>query len=405
MTLGDASPADRLAGLAAAARDELHRIIPFWLGLRDAGGGFAGEARASGQGLWSADKSALLQTRILWFFSRASVEFSDPALLEAASWAWRFIAAHLVDPHEGGVFWTVTAQGAPADARKHLYAQAFAIHGLAAFHQASGDAQALGLARQLWLTAEGHAADPDHPGYLEAFAADWHVQPNVFMGRPRAAKSFNAHLHLLEAYGALWEVWPDPDLGRRIEALLALLTGPMLDRGRGSFRQFFDRDWRNLDDGGSWGHDIEASWLIPAIADRQPPSVVATSARAAAAGVAEAVLERALESPDGGLAAGFDSFGRPAPGKLWWVQAEALVGFLDGFERRGDGRFLDAAERTWGFIDRCLIDRADGEWRWGVVPDGEAPATPKASLWKCPYHNGRACLEVLARARRRAALA
>ena len=406
MMLGQAATADRLARLAGAARDELHRIIPFWLGLRDAGGGgFAGEADGSGQARWSANKSALLQTRILWFFSKAHAEFGDPALLDAASWAWRFIAEHLVDPDEGGVFWTATVQGAPADARKHLYAQAFAIHGLAAFHQASGDADALGLARRLWLSVERHAADPDHGGYLEAFSADWRVQPNIFMGRPRAAKSFNAHFHLLEAYGALWDVWPDPDLGRRIEALVALLTGPMLGRERNSFRQFFDADWRNLDDGGSWGHDIEASWLIPAIADRLSPSAGA-AAGAAVFGVAEAVLERALESPDGGLVAGFDSFGRPVPGKLWWVQAEALVGFLDAYERRGDSRFLDAAEGTWGFIARSLIDRAGGEWRSQADPkDGAAAMAPKASLWKCPYHNGRACLEVLQRARRMAAVA
>ena len=398
---GAAPPADRLARLGRAARDELHRIIPFWLGLRDpGGGGFAGEADSSGQPLWGADKGAVLQTRILWFFSKAYQELPDPALLDAAWWAYRFIAAHLVDSDHEGVFWAATAQGAPAKTRKHLYAQAFAIYALAAFYQASGDPGALGLAQQLWSTVERKAADPDHPGYLEAFSPDWHARPNHLMGRPEAPKSLNAHFHLLEAYGALSQVWPDAELRRRTEALITLLTGPMLDRGRNTFRQFFDADWRSLDDGGFYGHDIEASWLIPAVADRLSPSIAA-AARVAVSGVARAVLDRALESPGGGLSAGFDTFGRFDHGRIWWVQAEALVGFLDAFERQGDGRFLDAAERVWGFIDRSLIDLAGGEWRWRVDPGGEEPAPmPKANLWKCPYHNGRALLEVLERTKR-----
>ncbi len=396
----DPPVADRLARLGRSAGDELRRIIPFWLGLRDSGrGGFAGEADASGRPVWSADKGAVLQTRILWFFSKAYLELGDPALLEAASWAFEFVAGRLVDADEGGVIWAATPGGAPANTRKHLYAQAFAIHGLAAFHQASGEADALRLARQLWSAVERKAADPDHPGYFESFAADWEPRPNGMMGRQEAPKSFNAHFHLLEAYGALWEAWPDPDLGRRIEALIALLAGLMLDRGRGTFRQLFEADWSSFDGGGFYGHDIEASWLIPAVADRLSPPIAA-AAGAAVADVAGAVLDRAMEA-DGGVIAGSDSFGRIDNARIWWVQAEALVGFLDAFERRGDERFLDAAERVWDFIDRRLIDRAQGEWLWRIDPGGEAAAAmPKAHFWKCPYHNGRALLEVLQRTRR-----
>ena len=394
-----AAPSDRLHRLAGAAEAELHRLIPFWLALRDPSGGFAGRADASGQAVWSADKGAVLQARILWFFSKAATALEDPALLDAASHACRFVTQRLVDPHHGGVIWTSTASGAPTDAQKHLYAQAFAIQGLAAFHQARGDAGALGLAQELWRTVERHAADAPHGGYQEAFTADWRPRSNDLMGRPAAPKSFNAHLHLLEAYGALWEAWPDPELGRRIEALLALLTGPMFDRGRRTFRQFFDPDLAPLGDGGSWGHDIEASWLIPAIAARLSP-VAGAAAAGALAGVPETLLANAPEEP-GGLPTGITPSGRPDRRRIWWIQAEALVGFLDAYERQSDPRFLAAAEHIWDFIDRALIDRAHGEWRWRPNTDGPAPPNaPKASLWKCPYHNGRACLEVMTRARR-----
>ena len=395
------STADRLARLARAVEAELREhILPFWLGLQDsARGGFAGAASSRGRVLPSAPKGAVLHARILWAFSAASLRISDPALLDAARCAYRFIVERLIDPVAGGVFWTVSADGAPADTRKHLYAQAFAIYGLVAFHRASGEPGPLRLAQQLWRVVERAAADPKGPGYFEAFSPDWRIVPNELMGWPEAPKTFNAHLHLLEAYGMLWQVWPDPALRRRLEMLAALLTGPFLDRRRNTFRQFFDADWRSLDDGLSHGHDIEASWLIPAVADRLAPELAA-AAREAVSGVAAAVLERAVEA-DGGLVTGFDANRGLDRGKVWWVQAEALVGFLDAFERRREMRFLSAAEGVWGFIERSMVDRTGGEWRWRVDPVGPSqPILPKAGLWKCPYHNGRACLEVLDRAAR-----
>jgi len=393
--------ADRLAALAETVETELREhILPFWIGLRDsARGGFAGAATSRGRVLPSAPKGAVLHARILWVFSAAYLRFSDPALLSAAEFAYRFIAEYLIDPVAGGVFWTASPDGAPADRRKHLYAQAFAIYGLVAFHRASGEREALDLALQVWRAIERAAVDPRGVGYFEAFSADWRIVSNELMGRTGAPKTFNTHFHLFEAYGALWGIWPDPALRRRLEMLTALLTGPLLDRRRNTFQQFFEADWRNLDEGFSNGHDIEASWLIPAVADRLAPEL-ADAARAAVYGVADAVLDRAVEA-DGGMVNGLGPDGGLDHGKDWWVQAEALVGFLDAFERQREMRFLSAAEDVWGFIERSVIDQAGGEWRWRIAPAGVAqPVLPKAGIWKCPYHNGRACLEVLDRATR-----
>ena len=203
------SPADRLAVLAGAAESELRQhILPFWLGLRDASrGGFAGAATGDGRVLPSALKGAVLHARILWAFSAAYLRFPNPTFLDAAEFAYRFITEYLVDPVAGGVFWTVFADGTPADTRKHVYAQAFAIHGLVAFYRASGQREALDLAQQLWRRVERAAVDPRGAGYFKSFSSDWQFVPNRLMGRSDAPKTFNAHFHLLEACGALWEVW------------------------------------------------------------------------------------------------------------------------------------------------------------------------------------------------------
>jgi mannobiose 2-epimerase len=403
MIPASASTSDRLDALARAAEAELREhILPFWLRMQDnIHGGFVGAATCDGSPIPSAPKGAVLHARILWTFSAAHLRLCDPILLAAAQQAYDFIERHLVDPVDDGVFWETSAGGEPTKSFKHLYAHAFMIYGLATFHRASGNAEALELARRLWRLIERRAADPAASGYFESFSRGWQTMPNVLTGKSTIPKTFNTHLHLLEAYGALSEAWPDAEPRQRTAMLAMLLAERLFDRRRGTFRQHFDADWRSRDRGLSFGHNIEASWLLLAIADRLDPRV-ATSVRNAVSTLAERVLERAVES-DGGVASGLEANGDAAPGKMWWVQAEALVGFLDAFERSRDVRFLSAAEGVWRFIQQRVVDRRGGEWHEWIAPAGTAqPERPKAGPWKCPYHNGRACLEVMSRAARTA---
>ncbi len=399
--IGEQGDGARIARLADAARAELRDdIIPFWLGLRDRDrGGFFGAASAWGKPSRAAAKSAVLEARILWFFSASYERIGDAALLEAASAAYEFIAERLIDAARGGVFWTVSAEGAPIDQRKHLYAQAFAITALAAYHRASADAAALALAEGLWAQVAEHAADLHGRGYRESFSGDWAPVANELMGRAEAEHTFNAHLHLLEAGAELFSAAPRSGLGERIETLVRLLIEQAFDPARRSFHQFFDADWRALGASRSFGHDIEACWLVPTCAQRVSPRLAA-EVRVALEGVAASVLMLANDR-EGGVITGDDGAGGVDRGRIWWVQAEAMIGFIDAFEQCGDGRFLDAAERLWRFIERRVIDRRQGEWRarvarWDALPSLQ----PKADGWKCPYHNGRACLELMSRAAR-----
>ena len=58
--------------------------------------------------------------------------------------------------------------------------------------------------------------------------------------------------------------------------------------------------------------------------------------------------------------------------------------------------FLKAAQKAWAFIEKYFVDRKHGEWFWRVDKAGwPAPAEPKVSQWKGPYHGVRACLETI----------
>ncbi|MFW9622724.1 MAG: N-acyl-D-glucosamine 2-epimerase, partial [Bacteroides graminisolvens] len=52
----------------------------------------------------------------------------------------------------------------------------------------------------------------------------------------------------------------------------------------------------------------------------------------------------------------------------------------------------------WEFTKSHLIDRVNGEWFWSLRADGSINHTDdKAGFWKCPYHNGRMCMEIMER--------
>ena len=87
--------------------------------------------------------------------------------------------------------------------------------------------------------------------------------------------------------------------------------------------------------------------------------------------------------------------------RIWWVQAEAVVGFYNAWEKRKEEiRFKDAAEDIWGFIKEHVRDKRKGsEWFWCTDKDGNpAMERPIVEPWKCPYHNGRMCMEIIRRA-------
>src|SRR5690606_5188556 len=81
----------------------------------------------------------------------------------------------------------------------------------------------------------------------------------------------------------------------------------------------------------------------------------------------------------------------------WWVQAECLVGFFQAYQLSNQQRFLDIVFRNWGFVQQYIKDRQHGEWHWGISEKGSVMREDKVGPWKCPYHNARACMELIQR--------
>ena len=290
--------------------------------------------------------------------------------------------------------------GRPLADRKQTYAVAFAVYALAEHHRATGSAAALERAHALRDSNRGARGRPAARRLPRGAGARLDALADVRLSEKdrNAPKSMNTHLHVMEAYAALLRACPEPRLRQRLRALVEIHLERILDPATGHLRLFFDEAFAPIGEAVSYGHDIEASWLVVEAAEAVGDAALLARAREAALRIARVTLAEGFDREHGGVFAERHDDGRLDDEKHWWMQAEAVVGFLNAWQLSRDAAFLEAAESSWRFIERFLVDREHGEWRWRVKRDGAAiPGLPKVEPWKCPYHNSRAALEVSAR--------
>jgi mannobiose 2-epimerase len=374
-------------------------ILPFWMDrvVDPRGGGFYGRVDSDLTVRNEVERSAVVNARILWTFSAAYRAFGDAAYGTTAHRAYDYLRSAFRDLEQGGVYWSVGADGRPVNDRKHVYAQAFAIYGLTEYARALKTGDALGWARELLGLVESNTHDDHHGGNVECRDRDWSPLADMRLSdkEPPATKTMNTLLHLMEAYTNFRRLSGDPLLRQRHEALIEVFLDRVIDPNENRFRLFFDADWQPLPDHISPGHDIEGSWLLVEAAEVAGRRDLLARAQDAAVRMAGAVLADGLDNEGFVIYQGGE---HRDPTRHWWPQAEGVVGFCNAYQLTGRREFEQAALRLWDLIEQCFVDRQYGEWHKIIRPDGAPDLTqPKAGPWECPYHNGRACLEMLAR--------
>ncbi len=398
-------PSD-IARFRAEAAAELDRIVAFWRGHSlDVGGGFVGRLSNDGLVDTTAPKGAVLNARILWTFSAAARRVASAENHAVADRAYDYFTTHFLDEQLGGVYWTITPDGEPLSTRKQIYALAFAIYGLSEYALLTQNPKALAQCQVLFRWIEQYSYDAKNGGYFEAFSREGVLLDDLRLSEKdrNDPKTMNTHLHILEAYANLYRAWPDAELADKIRQLLAVFQEHIIDADTHHLKLFFTADWQPTADLVSYGHDIEAAWLLLEAAEiihdqpliAQFSEVAVSMARAAATGLqADGSLVHELNRATNH----YDTH------REWWVSAEGMVGFLNAWQLTDEPEFYEQARASWQFIQHHLLDKQGGEWRWGVFED-YSPMTneDKIGPWKCPYHNARACMEVVARLRKKAA--
>lgn len=376
-------------------------ILPFWMTqvVDRENGGFYGAVTNDLQVLNETPRSAVLCARILWTFAAAYRRLGNEQYLSAARWAYDYLIHVFWDHQYGGVYWSIDKGGNPVLDRKHHYAQAFTIYALSEFYRSSKLGKALVLAKQLYQLLEQHAYDPVHHGYIEGRSREWQILEDTRLSDKdlNCHKSMNTMLHILEAYTNLSRVWDDGDLKRKLRALIEAFLDQILDRQTKHFKLFFDKGWNSLSDHVSFGHDIEGSWLLGEAVEMYDDPALRDKVQETSIQLASAVLEEGTDE-DGSLFHEASPEGIVDPGKEWWTQAEAIVGFYNAFQLTGDERFAEAATQLWSYIQIHMIDHENGDWFKRLLRDGTPEMDrPKAGPWDCPYHHARMCFEMIDR--------
>jgi len=403
---------DALTELARRARAELvDDILPFWMKH-----GFDGDGWLRGAVLDdleiddSRPRHAVIAARTLWTFAVAARDLPElrDELLGAGALARDLLLGDFWDATHGGVYWSLNPDRTVAEDRKQIYAQAFAIYGLTQWYEVTGDEEAHGAAWRMFEMLEAYARDRVRGGYLEALSRSWGPLGDTALSARDLSvpKSMNTNLHVLEAYTTLLRVTHESRAQEALQELLAAALEHIVELAPFAHcNLFFDMEWTSQVDTVSYGHDIEASWLLwdawealalAGVEDR----ALEERTRSIALLLAEAVRAHGVDA-DGAVMYEGAPNGVVNDTKHWWPQAEGVVGWLNAFQIAGRPEDHAAALAAWAFIEDKVIDREHGEWfaelnRDGTVRRGIAEDV-KIGPWKCPYHNARACLEVMRR--------
>jgi len=208
-------------------------------------------------------------------------------------------------------------------------------------------------------------------------------------------KSMNTHLHILEAYTNLYRIYKDEKVAEKLENLIRIFLDKIIDKTTGHLILFFDMDWTVRSAIDSYGHDIEATWLLIEAAEVLGKKDLVSEVEHLISKTLKVTIKEGLashggmyyEKEEGHIQEQFD----------WWPQAEAVVGFFNAWQITKEDKYLRLAEKSWTFIQIYIIDKSNGEWFWGVDANLEPLNVDKVGSWKAPYHNGRMCMEMIRR--------
>jgi mannobiose 2-epimerase len=301
------------------------------------------------------------------------------------------------DSLEGGVFWSVDWRGNPSNTQKQIYAQAFAIYAFAEYFLLTNNASVLEKAAELFWLTEKYSHDRVKGGYFSAFARDWSSMDDIRLSEKDAneSKIMNTHLHLLEAYTNLYRCTNSASVRSGLEYISDIMISRFYNKNNGHLHIYFDDDWQVKGNLISFGHDIEASWLLYEAAELLGESQIIKTTPVSVH-LAEATFSQGLTA--NGLNYEIHENGSTDTDKHWWPQTEGVVGFWNAWQLTGRLVFANASASLWGFIKNHILDKNEGEWHWRVNEKGiPALEEDKAGPWKCPYHNGRMCMEMLKR--------
>lgn len=375
------------------------------------------------------EKMIVTQSRHLWSNAKAAIRYPDvPHYPDAARHGFAFLRDRMWDSENGGFYQLVNRSGQPLlekSPMKTAYGNSFAIYGLAAYFEATGDSAGLALAIEAFHWLEKHSHDSIYGGYFQHLDHRGNPIPRS-SDAPSTSdlgyKDQNSSIHLLEAFTELYQVWQDPLLKTRLEEMLLIIRDTIVN-DKGSLVLFLEPDWtpvsfqhlseaeihrhRSLDHV-SYGHDVETAYLL-----LESAHVLGWGHDPKTLSISKKMVDHALrfgwdEEVGGFYDEGYYFLGENEPriikdSKNWWAQAEGMNTLLMMAEYfPGDEMdYFRKFEQLWKYNQENLIDHEHGDWfSGGLDKQPQLRTADKGHIWKANYHQFRSMKGCVDRLRR-----
>lgn len=389
-----------LLELKQELKEELtHNILPFWMeNLQDnENGGFPELFKDENLQVTTATMSPSESIQVWWIFAAAGGYFSNQLYLKVAERLKNNLFNQLWDEEFGGVYTQFNVEGQTAEGHKDITTQAQCIYALSEHFRATGDKNCLDKAKALFRIIEQHYYHAEKNSYTGNLAHDWSPIVQINKQSNEQNKQSCTLLLLLEAYTNLWRIWENDELGKQLENLLNLFMNHPFYQANSQLTTSPDNDIQPTERCTSFGHALEASWLLyEAAIELGKPGLIAKTR--------EYALKLANVAAEGLQPNGLMTTSDPRPTATTalaykcWVQAEAMVGFYNAYQLTKDDIFAQHTLTIWESACKKPIDKQKGVWYWiGQMQEKPNLLKNKADNWECLYHTGRMCLELMKR--------
>ncbi|MFW5699568.1 MAG: AGE family epimerase/isomerase, partial [Bacteroidota bacterium] len=368
---------DSLAAVLETSLTE--HIVKAWypliLDIED--GGYLSNFTYDWQRMESQPKMLVSQTRHVWSCAQYADFYNDPTYEQYAQHGIDFLEKHMWDSVYGGFFNLRSKEGGYIDNsfrnEKRAYGNTFAIYGLVAYYQQTGDTAALNLAKKTFLWMDEHSRDNRYGGYMDIMTREgtWMSKAeNALITEDPARmawKDYNSSIHLLEAFTELYKAWPDPLIKRRLEEMLTLVRDTFVD-DNGYLLLHFTENWNHVSnrdssrevilskayyDHVSFGHDVETAYLL-----LEASHALGIEHDTKTLEVAKSLVDHSLATGwdheyggfyyEGYYFTGGDSLEVINKEKSWWVQAEGLNALLMMSKiYPGEKKYYEAFLKQW----------------------------------------------------------
>ncbi len=377
------------------------------------------------------EKMIVTQARHMWTTAKAADFFNNENFYNYSLHGFDFIKNKMWDSEFGGYFQIRNREGGFSDVEKwnnekRVYGNAFAVYGLAALYNLTNDKGILAQAKKSFEWIETHSYDPKYDGYFQFLTRESIPFDNNSEYKSEATdaveigfKDQNSSIHLLEAYTELYNAWKDENVFKQLHGLLILIRDVII-HPKGYLRLFFQNNWQPVSfknsppeireanyrlDHVSFGHDYETAFLM-----LEASHVLGLEDDIRTLRTAKKLIDHSIKNGWDKINGGFfdegyyfDENGKCEiikETKNWWAQAEglnALLLFAKIFPE--EKIYYDLFLQQWDYIKNYLIDHENGDWYWGSLEkEPHHMNTPKGSIWKATYHNGRSlmnCIKML----------